>query len=199
MPRLKVCGVTDAAFAVEAARRDVDYIGFVFADGSPRRVSAEFAQDIISAARGPRFVGVFSGIGADEVISTAARIRLHVVQLHGGYGDSDVAAVKAAGFEVWRLYEGGSAVGDALLLDGSDGRRRGGTGRCADWALVNRLKRAGCRVVLAGGISVGNIAAAIATGADIIDVNSSLEVAPGVKSVELLDSFLDGFVVGSHH
>ena len=52
------------------------------------------------------------------------------------------------------------------------------------------LKRAGRRVVLAGAISAENIAAAVATGADVIDVNSSLETAPGVKSVERLDSLL---------
>ena len=49
-----------------------------------------------------------------------------------------------------------------------------------------RLKAAGRRVVLAGGISALNIGEAAATGADIVDVNSSLETAPGVKSADLL-------------
>ena len=59
MPRLKVCGITDAAFAAEAARRGVDYLGLIFAAGSPRRVTPEQAREIVAAARGVRFVGVF--------------------------------------------------------------------------------------------------------------------------------------------
>ena len=55
------------------------------------------------------------------------------------------------------------------------------------------LKRLGRRVVLAGGISAANIAAAAATGADVIDVNSGIETAPGVKSVELLSELLAAF------
>ena len=46
------------------------------------------------------------------------------------------------------------------------------------------------RVVLAGGISAVNAAAAAETGADVLDVNSSVETAPGVKSEHLLDAFL---------
>ena len=44
----------------------------------------------------------------------------------------------------------------------------------------------GRRVVLAGGISAANVAAAAATGADILDANSALETSPGVKSTTLL-------------
>ena len=102
-----------------------------------------------------------------------------------------MARTKTAGYEVWAL--GGSAASDsadAVLLDGQIGEQRGGTGRLADWSRVTGLKRAGRRIVLAGGISAENISAAVATGADVIDVNSSLETSPGVKSVEKLDSLL---------
>ena len=60
----------------------------------------------------------------------------------------------------------------------------------ADWSLVGELKRRGFRVVLAGGLSSGNLAIAAKTGADVLDVNSSLETSPGVKSVHLLDELL---------
>jgi phosphoribosylanthranilate isomerase len=193
VPELKVCGVTDAAFAAEAARRGVDYLGFVFAEGSLRRVGVERAREIVARVRGPRFVGVFSGAGVDEMISIARDVRLDVVQLHGDYDDCDAAAVKAAGFDVWRLFRKECAACDAVLLDGADGDRRGGTGHQADWALVAALKRAGRRVVLAGGLSAENVAAAVATGADVLDVNSSLEIRPGVKSADRLDAFLRGF------
>ena len=118
------------------------------------------------------------------------------MQLHGDYGATYVAALKDVGFEVWRLApsdNGDFAGEDAVLLDGRDGDRRGGTGRLADWSRVAALQSAGRRVVLAGGISTANLKAAMATGADILDVNSSLETAPGVKSVARLEEFMRAF------
>ena len=196
-PQVKVCGVTDAVFATAAAQRGVDYLGVIFAVRSPRCVTQAQAQEIAQAARTarpanpPRLVGVFVEQTASEIAALAAAVPLDVVQLHGAYDASDVAALKAKGLEVWRLYGGAAAGEDATLLDGQVGKRRGGTGQLADWSLVAELKRQGRRVVLAGGLSVENIAAAAATGADILDVNSSLETTPGVKSIERLDALLD--------
>ena len=200
MPLLKICGINDAAFAVEAAKCGANYLGFVFAEGSPRRVTPEKARAIITAvdtalrdgetaAALPRFVGVFTSHDIDAIAETAKAAGVNIVQLHGDYGAAEVAALKALGYEVWRLapsFDGDFAGEDAVLLDGRDGARRGGTGRLADWSRVSELQHAGRRVVLAGGISAANIAAAAATGADILDVNSALETAPGVKSPALL-------------
>ena len=197
---LKICGINDAAFAVEAAKCGANYLGFIFAAGSPRRVTPEKARAIIAAVdaalRGgetaatlPRFVGVFTSCDIGAIAETAKEAGVDIVQLHGDYGAAEVAALKALGYEVWRLapsFDGDFAGEDAVLLDGRDGARRGGTGRLADWSRVSELQQTGRRVVLAGGISVANIAAAAATGADILDVNSALETAPGVKSPALL-------------
>ena len=196
-PQVKVCGVADAVFATAAAQRGVDYLGVIFAARSPRCVTQAQAQEIAQAARAarpaapPRIVGVFVEQTACEIAALAATVPLDVVQLHGAYDASNVAALKAKGLEVWRLYDGTAAGEDATLLDGQVGKRRGGTGQLADWSRVAELKRQGRRVVLAGGLSAENIAAAAVTGADILDVNSSLETAPGVKSIERLDALLD--------
>ena len=196
-PKIKVCGVTDAAFAAAAAQRGVDYLGVIFAVRSPRCVTQSQAQEIAQAARAarpdvpPRIVGVFVEQTAREIAALAAEVPLDVVQLHGAYDASDIAALMAKGLEVWRLYDGAAAGEDATLLDGQVGKRRGGTGQLADWSLVAELQREGRRVVLAGGLASENIADAAATGADILDVNSSLETAPGVKSIARLDALLD--------
>ena len=192
MPRLKVCGITDAAFAAEAARRGVDYLGLIFAAGSPRRVTPEQAREIVAAARGVRFVGVFVEQDVAEIERIAKFVPISVIQLHGDYGAEDVAALKAAGYEVWQLcgQDSCATVADAVLLDGRKGTQRGGTGMRADWSQVAALKRAGRRVILAGGISAANVVAAAATGADVLDANSALETSPGRKSVRLLDEFL---------
>lgn len=198
MPRLKVCGVTGADFAVEAARRGVDFLGLIFAEKSPRRVTPEGAREIVRAVRAasehpPKFVGVFDAQDIAGILSTVAFDGLDVIQLHGTYPDSDVETIKAKGYETWRLFtdDAGSVSEDppedAVLLDGRKGNESG----MADWSLVKILKGAGRRVVLAGGISPANIAAAMQTGADIVDVSSSLETSLGMKSIRLLDELLD--------
>ena len=191
MPRLKVCGINAPAFAAEAARLGVDYLGLIFAERSPRRVTVEAAREIVAAAGGPRFAGVFTTQPADEIERTASSLGIGTIQLHGDYDASAVASLRKAGFEVWALDgSSASASADAVLVDGRDGEKLGGTGRVADWSTVTKLKAAGRRVVLAGGISALNIGDAAGTGADVIDVNSSLETAPGVKSIDLLYSLM---------
>lgn len=192
-PKLKICGLRDAAFARRAEDLGVDYLGFIFADGSPRRVTPDDAARIAASLAGrATCVGVFTDAPVADILAVAARVPLAVAQLHSeAYTAQDAAALKAAGLEVWRLHRTGPAPdwADALLLDGFSGGRAGGTGTRADWTRAADLAAAGRRVVLAGGISAANAAAAAATGCAILDVNSSLETAPGVKSIPLLEQF----------
>ena len=191
MSRLKICGINDSTFAVAAAQRGVDYLGFIFVSSSPRRVDAGTAREIAEAVRAaasadgapPRLVGVFTESAVEDILSIARTVALDVIQLHSGRPDADVAAIKAHGYEVWRLWDGHSGSEDAVLLDG----RSGNTSALADWKLGPHLKARGLKVVLAGKIGADNIEAARLTGADIVDVSSSLEIAPGVKSIALLE------------
>ena len=85
-PALKICGVNDGAFAVEAARCGADFLGFIFAEASPRRVTPGKASAIraqvlaAGAARSPRFVGVFTDTPADEIATVAALVPLDDVE-----------------------------------------------------------------------------------------------------------------------
>ena len=193
MPALKVCGVADCASARSAALAGADFVGVIFAPESPRRATPELARRVAAAARGagraapPRIVCVFTGGTAAEIAAAARAVPADVVQLHWRCPEETVRAVKAAGFETWLLDAPPDSAADAVLLDGRDGARSGGTGRTADWERARAEKRAGRRVVLAGGLSAGNIRAAAATGADVLDVNSGVETAPGVKSPRLLE------------
>ena len=193
---LKICGITDGCFARAAAEGGVDYLGFIFASKSPRCVTPERAAEIVAAVRkvaSPRMVGVFTPRPVADILCVADEVGFDVVQLHGRYAPEDVAAVKASGREVWLLDDGGdpgATVADGLLIDGVKGDRLGGTGERSDWSRVAVVKAAGKKAILAGGLSVENIADAYATGADVLDVNSSLETAPGVKSLDLLAPLL---------
>ena len=189
---LKTCGITDGTFARAAAAAGVDYLGFIFASRSPRAVTSGRAAEIIAAVRrdaAPRMVGVFTLRPVADVLRVADEVGFDVVQLHGRFTPEDVAAVKALGREVWLLDDGGdpgATAADGILIDGVKGDQVGGTGELSNWSRVAVVQAAGKKVILAGGLSAANIAAARATGADVLDVNSSLETSPGVKSTKLL-------------
>lgn len=192
--KIKVCGTNDAVFAAEAVRLGVDYLGFIFEPSSPRYVTVEKARSICSCLKQrheaidssaslrlcvekkPVLVGVFVRETPAQIIETMRRTGLDVVQLHRRATKEDVAALKAAGYEVWTL--AGGAEGDGVLFDSSHGD--------GDTA----FRDGNYKSIIAGRIGVENVADALALKPDIIDVNSSLETAPGVKSAILLAAFL---------
>src|SRR5207344_3238167 len=82
--RVKICGITEAAHALAAARAGADAIGFVFWDGTPRRVAPERAAAI--AATLPPFVsivGLFVDPAPEHVRAVLAAVPLDVLQFHG--------------------------------------------------------------------------------------------------------------------
>ena len=78
---------------------------------------------------------------------------------------------------------------DAFLADSS----RPGSGNRADGELVRRIRQTGKRWILAGGISEENLSEALRSGADILDVNSSLENFPGRKNILKLNQFMNKY------
>lgn len=175
---IKICGVNDADFAVEAERLGADYLGFIFAAESPRRVTAGF---VVAARRqlrdDVRCVGVFTDATVPEIIVKSRVCGLKIVQLHRRASVKEVSVLRSAGLEVWTL--AGGADGDAVVFDSSHG----------DGETV--VRRGPFKAVLAGGISTANVGAALESGADVIDVSGSLESPRGVKSIERLREFFE--------
>ena len=81
------------------------------------------------------------------------------------------------------------ASATALLLDSVHAGQFGGSGQCFDWRWVEPgLSR---RVILAGGLSSTNVAAAIAqVQPAAVDVSSGVESRPGVKDHNLVRRFV---------
>ncbi|MEX0977930.1 MAG: phosphoribosylanthranilate isomerase [Pirellulales bacterium] len=205
---MKICGITNTRDAQVAAEAGADAIGLNFYSGSPRCCTLEVAKEI-AAALGPRVckVGVFVNAAADEIRSAAESVPLDAVQLHGDeppdflrairalpivramrFGD-DLAPIDAYLAACHRLL----AMPRMLLLDASRGGQFGGTGTPIDWALLaaNRRHLGGLPLVLAGGLTPDNVAAAIgAVRPWAVDVASGVEIAPGSKSPQLVVHFV---------
>ena len=185
--RVKICGL-NSGVPLHAAR-PAAFTGFVFASGSPRHVSVDEAGPLAQTSRsfGQRPVGVFRDVALGAVASAAREASLHAVQLHGDYGAADIRTLRASlpqHCEIWTALSVGRddlapRGGDRLLFDNGDG----GTGHGFDWSLIENhpdLPRA----LVAGGIGVANAKEAQQLGAYAIDLCSSVEERPGLKSVE---------------
>jgi phosphoribosylanthranilate isomerase len=199
-PRFKICGLTrleDAELAVELGAWA---LGVILWEGSPRRCPLPDAERIARTLRRRAEVcGVFVNATLDEVAGAADALGLTMVQLHGDEGPAfcgEVARrtgakiVKAArvrsGADVQALARFHT---DFHLLDTHRDGHRGGTGRTFDWEFA-AARRSSVPLVLSGGLTPDNVAAAIAAVSPFaVDTASGTEAAPGIKDHEKLRAF----------
>lgn len=193
--RIKICGITrpeDARFAVDAG---VDAIGFIFADKSRRKVDPDQARRIIRDL--PPFVdavGVFVNSEAARVRELIEYCGLTVVQLHGRESVEfcqamPVRVVKAFSIrpettdQEFAPYAG---VASGLLFDTWHEKLAGGTGQVFDWSMLANIAIPR-PLILAGGLGPDNVGAAVRQVRPFaVDVNSGVEVSPGVKDHGLI-------------
>jgi phosphoribosylanthranilate isomerase len=199
--RVKICGLNSADSIDEAVGARADWIGFVFFPPSPRFVTpAEAASLSARHPGGPPRVGLFVDPTDAVVAETLATMKLDVLQLYAPH-DRVVALRARFGLPVWHAIGVSSAADlpsaaagvDALLLDAKpppDATRPGGNAAAFDWQLL-RGWTAPVPWLLAGGLTPGNVAAAIRiSGAPAVDVSSGVESAPGRKDPALIRSFI---------
>jgi phosphoribosylanthranilate isomerase len=185
---VKICGITqleDAELAVECG---ASAVGFVFWPGSPRFIDPTRAYAI--AGKLPPFVtpvGVFVNQPADHVNDVAAFVGLGAVQLHGDESVEYAATLTRPVLKAMTLTAAADGTLDRwpstamVLLDTHDPVRRGGTGTTIDWTRAAAVA-ARRRIMLAGGVTPGNVAEAIDRVRPFgVDVSSGVESSPGVK------------------
>ena len=189
---VKICGITRLEDADVAIACGAGALGFVFWPQSPRFVDPYRVRAIV-ASLPPLIatVGVFVNQPAHYVNGVASLVGLSAVQLHG---DETAAFAERIRRPVLRAMavgaadhaQGGDVLGAwpkrvTLLLDVHDPERRGGTGRTIDWTEAAGIASRR-RVMLAGGLTPENIAAAVhAVRPFGVDVSSGVEARPGIK------------------
>ncbi|MCR4399695.1 MAG: phosphoribosylanthranilate isomerase [Syntrophomonadaceae bacterium] len=195
MARVKICGIRSWEEARAAVDAGAWALGFVFAP-SRRQVSVAEAAAITSRLpRGVQRVGVFVDAPAALVREAVARARLTLVQLHGKEAPSDCLGYPVPVIKAFRVGKGFCAGQVApyrtwaVLFDSFDARAAGGTGTTFDWERLDSVPRP-ARLILAGGLDPGNVAAAIAKVAPYaVDVSSGVE-KDGRKDRRLMEQFV---------
>lgn len=195
--RVKICGLTRLEDALAAVRLGADALGFNFWPGSKRFIAPAEARAIIRKL--PPLVtcvGVFVDPTHDEAVAAAAISGVQLLQFHGA--ESPLAcrafqlpvlkALPVSGPEALAAAEPYAGLGGLLLDAPSPGH--GGSGQSCHWPTARALAERG-PVVLAGGLTPANVAAAIAAVRPFaVDVASGVEISPGVKDHELLARFI---------
>ncbi len=195
---VKVCGVTtqDAMDAVNAA--GADYLGYMFYAKSPRAITPAQAGVLVRGAARP--VGLFVDPGDAEVAAALAAVPLAALQIYAPLARAQALRARFGVPVWWAVGVGGrddlpdAAPGvDRLLLDRKpdpSDTRPGGNAAAFDWGVLQGWE-APLPWVLAGGLTPGNVAAAIeATGARAVDASSGMERVRGVKDAGLVAAFV---------
>jgi phosphoribosylanthranilate isomerase len=191
--RIKICGITRYEDARTAANLGADALGFIFYSKSPRYISPTNAAEITKKL--PPFVsrvGVFVDEDPQRVLDVARIAGIDTIQLHGSETPEYCASIPLPVIKVFSIrdnfdvsiiqaYKNVNVAG--ILLDTWDSERRGGSGNTFDWSVALKVCDKSDKVILSGGLGPSNIREAIDTVPPYaVDVNSGVEISPGVKS-----------------
>jgi len=200
MVRVKICGITNAADALAAVDAGANLLGFNFYEKSPRHITeAEAAKIRPHLPKKVKAVGLFVNTPPVEAAALCKSLKLHAAQLHGDETPEDVAELASSlpvfkafrvepDFRLSTLEKYSAAF--AFLFDAADTGQYGGTGRTTDWDVARRAA-VDRRIILAGGLKVENVAAAVRIVRPYgIDVASGVESEPGKKDHGRLREFI---------
>jgi phosphoribosylanthranilate isomerase len=198
--RVKICGITRVEDARSAIEYGADAIGLVFYEGSPRHVTLEQAVRITAAvAPFVTVVGLFVDASPSGIRHVLKNVPLTLLQFHGaesnndcnGYGLSFIKSVAMKPDIDLRAQIRAYPDASGILLDTWQPQSHGGGGQAFDWTRVPHDLEA--PVILAGGLTTDNIAAAIRQVRPYaVDVSSGVESGKGIKSAGMISAFMKG-------
>ncbi|TAE31026.1 MAG: phosphoribosylanthranilate isomerase [Cytophagales bacterium] len=194
---IKVCGLRDAENLNEVAALSPDFVGFIFYDKSPRFVGESLDVDVVRALpRWVRKVGVFVNASPEFVIRSVKKYDLQYAQLHGNETPDFCKSLRMRGINIIKAFRVDESFNFSMLnnykqhcdffLFDAKGEQPGGNGVQFDWSVMSRYDN-DKPFFISGGIGLHNLA-------DLdqirhlklygVDVNSQVEVSPGVKDME---------------
>jgi phosphoribosylanthranilate isomerase len=188
---IKICGLTDERAVATALEQRVDAVGFVFSP-SVRQLEPARAAQLAAAARGRALCVAVTLHPPQSLID-------RIVQEFA----PDLLQTDLADLPALRLPPGlavlpvlRSAAGAAATLPRPSPPRilfegpRSGTGETGDWRQAAQLAEL-TQLVLAGGLTPDNVAAAIAAVRPFgVDVSSGVEAEPGRKDPDRIVAFV---------
>jgi len=200
MARVKVCGFRQKAALDAAVEAGVDAVGAIVdvPVDTPREVDADTARELFASV--PPFVSTVL-VTMPESVSQArtlvGAVEPDALQVHAGLAPAEIEALAdevptLAGVDPDEpAIEAYARAADGLIVDSTDESGAGGTGRTHDWTATRDLALE-APIVLAGGLTPGNVAQAVeAVEPFAVDVASGVEADPGRKDPDLMTAFVE--------
>jgi indole-3-glycerol phosphate synthase/phosphoribosylanthranilate isomerase len=193
--KVKICGTTSLTGAKLVKDSPASFAGLIFAEKSKRFVTLEQAKQITYAVPF-YYVGVFVNAPIEQVVNYAQVLALSAVQLHGQENQTYIDSLRMklpTHCQIW-LAKGVTDVVptldehdvDYFLLDCQVGEQSGGTGQAFSWQLLDEITDKS-NIVLAGGITPNNVKQAANIQVAMLDLNSGVESAPGIKQQDKIN------------
>jgi len=195
--QLKFCGLRTLVDAEMADKLGADFLGFIFHAASPRSITLrdwEYLRPNLPEGR--RSVAVVVEPEPAQ-LSELKRNGFDRFQIHFR-AETEIETIAAWGGEVgveslWLAPKRAPGVAfderwlklaQTFLIDAYSPLMFGGSGHTGDWQEFSQLRTRyqDHRWILAGGLVPTNIGPALqASGARMVDVNSGVELSPGIK------------------
>jgi tryptophan synthase beta subunit len=194
-PFVKICGITDQYSVAAAVAAGADAIGLNVVGGTPRALEAleagelaAFARAVAQPSQRPSVALVTADASADLMREMVAAVDPDVIQANGRETAASLEAMPRSAWKVLHLPttdgDGGRTAGgtieaahaylaagaERILLDTAGGPHPGGTGQRVASSVAAAVARE-VPVILAGGLTAGNVAQALrdipAVGVDV--------------------------------
>ena len=204
-PLIKICGVNDLQILHELIMIDeVNFIGFIFYNDSPRNVTDNFLQKISKIDfKNKRPVCVYVNSSKEHIQETSSYFNNPILQFHG---DETNQFCNSFNNEYWKVIRVKDLLSikkiskyhsaSAILLENYEENIYGGTGKSFNWNLLENIKSLDTKIIISGGINIKNVHNAINIEPWCIDINSGVESSAGVKDLNLINEIIEVYKYG---
>ena len=202
--KIKICGVLDHHIMSTISDLNVDYVGLVFFEKSPRNISIEKAKSIVKYLNNSTKTVALTVNATDQFLrNLVTNLSPDYIQLHGKespyrcfeikkkFKTKIIKAISAKSsknlnFEINKY----KFVTDKIIIDSPKDHLPGGNGKTFNWKILKKEKKK-IDWLLAGGINLSNVSKAIKiTKTKGLDISSGVEISKGIKSSQLIKSFV---------
>lgn len=205
----KICGISDAVAMQTAVANGARFVGLVFYPQSPRAITPGTAAQLAALVpEGVTKVGLFVNPDDAQIARVLDEVPLDLLQLHGDETPERCAEIrrhfarpvmKVIKVETLDDVEAANdytddvdwLMFDAKAPDSMTDALPGGNALPFDWTLLAGWSWP-VPWMLAGGLDADNAATAVSrSGAQVVDVSSGVESAPGKKDPAEIERFLE--------
>ena len=202
--KIKICGISDLNTMSTISNLNVDYVGLVFFEKSPRNITIDKAKSLTKCLNYKTKVVALTVNANDQFLENIVNhLSPDYLQLHGEespyrcneikrkFKTKIIKAISAKSSRNLSLeLNKYKFVTDRIIIDSPKDNLPGGNGKTFNWKFLKKRKKK-VNWLLAGGINLSNVSRAIKiTKTKGLDISSGVEISKGIKSPRLINSFV---------